>query len=188
VSRLQKSQGSFHERKRVRDLVQKGERVLVLCAGFGLTSILIGKLTSCREVVGVDPNLAACTFADTNAILNKCVEKVSTVMGDTMDSNFLQSLGTFDRVIAYLPWKRNGVIQTLADLAAPVIPSIAPGGTLHIYTHETEEALNAGPAGNELLMASVCANRQFKLTAYGKAQKASIALRLYRVGWDFKFD
>ncbi|CAK0820896.1 unnamed protein product [Prorocentrum cordatum] len=43
LSRLSRSQGGVDERQRLRSLVQPGERILVLCSRFGVTSCLLGR-------------------------------------------------------------------------------------------------------------------------------------------------
>merc|ERR1712151_744761 len=118
LSRLSRSQGGVDERQRLCKLVQPGERILVLCSRFGLTSCMLGRHSACDEVIGVEPNAVPHEFALANIDSNRLAGKVSSVLGDPAE---LHELGKFDRVCAFLPFKQDGVPQALDKLVAPAV-------------------------------------------------------------------
>lgn len=182
LSRLSRSQGGMVERQRICRLVHDGERVLVLGSGFGLTACLIGALTPCSEVIAVEPNLVAHEFAVANIVENNLEGAVRSIFADPLTCNYP---GQFNRVSAFLPFHRDGVLQSLAILAL-VVEAVVPGGTLHCYTFETEEEFVAGPAKAENQMAEACRGRKFERTWRGKVPRKPIGRNGFRVGYDFR--
>merc|ERR1740121_53179 len=183
LSRLSRSQGGVDERQRLRGLVQPGERILVLCSRFGLTSCMLGRHTACEEVVGVEPNAVLHESALANIELNRLAGRVSSMLRDPGD---LSDLGRFDRVCAFLPFRRDGVRLALDELVAEAVAATAPGGTLHAYVHESEEEFSAGSRASLLEMARGCAPRGAELLWRGKVPRKSIGRNQYRVGLDFR--
>ncbi|CAE7687870.1 TYW1, partial [Symbiodinium microadriaticum] len=135
LSRLSKSQGGIHERERICQLVQPGERVLVLGSGIGLTACLLAARTACREVVALEPDEVKHEFALANIKANKLDGKVSSLCRSSLD---VEGLGRFDRICAFLKF------QALENLE-PLVPAIREGGTLHFYNHESKEEYQREP-------------------------------------------
>lgn len=185
LSRFSHSQGSCEERQRIRALVQPGERVLVLGSGIGLATCILARQSKCREVVGIEADPVAHEFAVANVKLNGLEGRARCVHGDPRE---LRHLGKFDRVCAFLTFKRNGQPVTLAANMAPAAEAVAHGGTLHIYDHETNEEFADGPQEAVRSMAEACGDRRFELTWRGKVPKKSIGRNWFRIGLDFRLD
>lgn len=183
VSRLGKSQGSFNERQRIRNLVRAGERVLVLGAGFGLTPCIIGAHTRCSEVVGVERNAAAHEFALANIRRNRLEGKTRSVHADPFGD--LTHLGVFHRVCAFLPFFRERELMPLSEVVASSVAVVAPGGTLHCYAFEKEQELAQGGEEATRQLRLACPGRPVELTWRGKVPRKSIGPFVYRVGMDF---
>ncbi|CAE8685895.1 unnamed protein product, partial [Polarella glacialis] len=187
LSRLGKSQGSVSERERLRSLVRPGERVLVLGSGFGLTACILGAKTPCQEVIGVERNAVAHEYALVNIKANRLTGVVRCLHGDP-SNDFLQPLGSFDRVCAFLPFRgANDEILSLAAVYGPAAKAVTPGGTLHLYAHETELEFENGGAEEAIRqLASVRGDGHVDLTWRGKVPRNSISPYVYRVGMDFR--
>lgn len=187
LSRLSRSQGGCDERKRICDLVQPGERVLVLGSGMGLTACLVARHTKCREVIGVERDPVAHEFALDNIQANKLGDRARSVLGDPYTFD-LKSLGVFDRVCAFLPFRRDrdGEVIPLSENMALGVQVLAPGGTLTCYNHETQEEFTSEPEQANRSMAVACDGRGFELTWRGKVPRSSIGRNWYRVGMDYR--
>lgn len=185
LSRLAKSQGSCDERRRICSLVQPHERILVLGSGIGLTTCLLGAKTACKEVVGIDRDPVAHEFALANIELNELGGRVQSVLGDPYEQI---EMGGFDRVCAFLTFTRDGKPQTLAGNMAPAVRALAPGGTLHIYDHQTQQEFDSGADKVNQAMADACGDRRFELTWRDKVPHKSIGRNWFRVGLDFRLD
>lgn len=182
LSRLNKAQGSCDERLRISRQVREGERILVLGSGIGLTACLLGKLTKCGEVVGVDTDSVANEFAVANVERNRLAGRVESVVGDPFAP---PPMGVFDRVCAFLPWQLDGVPLPLAEVMRPGVSVLSPGGVLHCYSHESQEQFDAGPEEANRQLREVCGDRAFELTWRGKVPRNSIGRNWYRIGMDF---
>jgi len=187
ISRLNRSQGGVDERKRICDLVQPGERVLVLASGMGLTPCLVARHTKCAEVVGVEKDPMAHDFAQANIQANRLGDRARSVLGDPYTFD-LKSLGSFDRVCAFLPFRRDrdGEVIPLSENMALGVQVLNPGGTLTCYNHETQEEFTSEPEEANRSMAVACDGRGFELTWRGKVPRRSIGWNWYRVGMDYR--
>ena len=120
------------ERKRIADLVNPDESVLVMFSGCGIYSLVIAKNSKCREAYGIEINPTAHKYAVENIKKNKLENKVKIFLGDV--KKILPRLNKkFDRVIMPLP--KSG--EDYLDLA---LKYIKKNGTVHFYDflHEGE--------------------------------------------------
>jgi len=186
LSRLHRSQGGSVERDRLRGLVQDGERVLVLGAGFGLTPCVLGAHTPCSEVIGVDPDPVAHEFAEENITFNRLDGTVSHIVGDPFDAEFLSTLGMFDRVCAFLPWQRHGCELSLSQIVAPAVSVVKPGGFLHAYARETGDEFDAGSELSRSEVAKACPGREVLFLFKKKVPSKAIGPYVWRVVLDFR--
>jgi len=118
-----------HERARIAALVRPGERVAALCSGVGPFPLVIGRHSQAREVIGIEMNPEAHSFALRNLAANRTISATRTVrflLGDA--GQVLSDLGhhRFDRVLIVLP-------QGGEPLLLPAICGLRPGGILHFY-------------------------------------------------------
>jgi tRNA (guanine37-N1)-methyltransferase len=101
-----------NERKEIAEQVKKGEKVLVLFAGVGPFSIVIGKNSDAEKVYSVEINREASKFAEENVVLNK-LENVEVVQGDVKKiipkkfSDF-----EFDRVVMPRPQLKDSFLES----------------------------------------------------------------------------
>ncbi len=71
-----------NERREIADLIKKGEKVLVMCAGVAPFSIVIAKNTEAKIVYSNELNKKANEYAKENISRNKVDEKIVLVSGD----------------------------------------------------------------------------------------------------------
>ncbi len=116
------------ERIRVARLVQPGERVLVAFSGIAPYPLVLSRLSEATEIVGVEKNKSAHSFACRNVKLNKRLKNIRLYHDDILrwlareDEIFCK----FDRIIMPLP--KNG-----ERFLAPLLGKLVAGGWLHFY-------------------------------------------------------
>jgi len=88
------------ERKKIAEKIKKKDRVLVMFSGVGPFSVVIAKLSNCREVVSVEISRECYKYAKKNIILNK-LENVKVIQGDVKKK--LDDLGKFDKIVMARP-------------------------------------------------------------------------------------
>lgn len=119
---------SGSERKRVADLVQPKERVLVMFSGVAPYPLMIEKYSRAESIVGVELNPRAHEYGLRNRTLNKMEERVELICGDVAE--VLPRLGCdFHRIVMPLP---TGAV----DFLPLALESLRSGGTLHIYNFQ----------------------------------------------------
>eukprot|EP00933_Yihiella_yeosuensis_P064972 TRINITY_DN6854_c0_g2_i1.p1 TRINITY_DN6854_c0_g2~~TRINITY_DN6854_c0_g2_i1.p1 ORF type:complete len:371 (+),score=35.11 TRINITY_DN6854_c0_g2_i1:49-1113(+) len=185
LSRLSRSQGGIGERERIAQLVQPGERILSLGSGFGLTACLLGKNTEAKEVVGVERNAVAHEFALKNIEANRLGGVVEHFRCHPDEVETLD-LGKFDRVLAFLPFHKDGVLAPLSEVWGPSVRLLAPGGTVTCYSMETQTQFETtGAEEAKIQIAKICPDRKFEMTWRGKVPRKPIGPYTFRVGMDF---
>ncbi|KNC82055.1 hypothetical protein SARC_05649 [Sphaeroforma arctica JP610] len=149
---------SSAERKRVAALVRAKERVCVMFCGVGPYICVIGRLSACSSVVGVEMNTVAAEFANLNIKKNKLQKTCSVLVGDVREvfppvhkSNPLVSAdevsdpdlptnrnvhANFDRIVMPMPHMGDSFLDVALPLVSPV------GGWLHVYYFSTDEEVN----------------------------------------------
>jgi tRNA (guanine37-N1)-methyltransferase len=89
------------ERKRIAELTQNGENVLVLFAGVGPFALCIAKQKPLSKVIGIELNKEAVKWFKRNIKLNK-LENVKAVLGD-VKKEINKFKGWADRIVMPLP-------------------------------------------------------------------------------------
>jgi len=120
------------ERKRIAELINKNESVLVMFSGSGVYPLVIAKNTECKEVYGIEINPDAHKFGLENIKKNKLGNKINLFLGDV--NKILPKLNKkFDRIVMPLP--KGG--ENFLNLA---LEFIKRNGTIHFYDflHENE--------------------------------------------------
>jgi len=122
-----------HERKRINNLIKKGETILVMFSGIGAYPINISKNTHAKKIVAIEKNPRAHTFAQINIKLNK-TENIQLIKGDV--KNILPELNEkFDRIIMPLP----KTSQEYLNLTSTVSKK---GTVIHLYGFFNESIIN----------------------------------------------
>ncbi len=124
------------ERERVTNLVEEGERVLVMFAGVGPYAIIAARNRNPSQVVGVEANAKAVEYFKRNIELNKVEDKVEAYEGDVRDVVPLLG-GEFDRILMPSPNTAEMFVDVVGD-------EIKEGGFIHYYTFGGEEEEEQG--------------------------------------------
>lgn len=117
------------ERKRIYQLINPGETVLVMFSGVAPYPVVISKNTQAQEIVGVEKNPHAHEYALENIRKNKA-KNVTVHKGDVRE--IVPELGRYDHVLMPLPKEA----EDFLDIA---IPAVKPGGMLHFYNFLHED-------------------------------------------------
>lgn len=120
------------ERKRIFESVQEGERVLVMFCGAGPFPSTIARNSDPEEIVGVEKNPEAVTYARENGELNNVSETVEILQGDVKD--VCPELDCFDRVL--MPSPTNSL-----EFTEEALDCTCEGGVLVVYSIQDKENL-----------------------------------------------
>jgi len=116
-----------YEHARIASLAQEGETVVDMFAGVGPFSILIAKNHTDTHVYAIDVNPEAYIFLKKNVAVNRVVDKVTPISGDTRQVINERLAGVADRVIMNLPEKAIEYVDVACKALKP------EGGTIHYY-------------------------------------------------------
>ena len=114
------------ERKRIADLVQDNEKVLVLFSGVAPYPLVIAKHANPDLIVGVEKNPDAHRFA-----LYNC-RKIKNIELFNKDAKDFQSDIKFDRILMPLP-------KSSAEFLPTALKNAKKGTIIHMYDFELEE-------------------------------------------------
>ncbi len=113
------------ERKRIYQLVRKGEEVLVMFSGIAPLPVVIAKNTDVKEVYGVEINPFGHKYALENIQLNK-LKNVKLFLGDVR--KVLPEIDKkFDRILMPLP-------KTAEEFLDVALTKIKKNGMIHLYS------------------------------------------------------
>jgi tRNA (guanine37-N1)-methyltransferase len=167
---------SSSERKRVADLVEPGEDVLVLFSGVGAFPLVIAAHSRAREVIGIEKNPCAHRFAQKSLAANKRIKNVVLYEGDILD--VLPRLGrVFDRVLMPLP-------KSASDYLENGLAAVRPGGWLHFYDFQPSDAFFQAVAKIE----QACAENHRLLTSSKAVICGHCSPRIYRICVDARIE
>jgi tRNA (guanine37-N1)-methyltransferase len=91
------------EHQRIPNLVAPGEVVVNMFSGVGCFSILIAKAAAGSKVYSIDVNPTAYECMEQNVRLNRVINRVVPMLGDSKDLISTQLQGVVDRVLMPLP-------------------------------------------------------------------------------------
>jgi tRNA (guanine37-N1)-methyltransferase len=161
------------ERKRIMNLVKKGEDVLVMFSGCAPYVVVIAKNTKAKSVYGIEINPIAHKFALENVVLNK-LNNVKLFLGDVrMVAPTLNK--KFDRVLMPLPLGG----ENFLDIALSLIKK---NGIIHYYDFKEEDAFDISK--KKVKDACKIAKKKCRILKLKKC--GQIGKRTYRVCVDFK--
>jgi tRNA (guanine37-N1)-methyltransferase len=113
------------ERKRVADMVQPHENVLVMFSGVAPYPLMINRFSKADSIIGIESNRLAHDYGLQNIRINKAQKGVSLFCGDVAE--VVPRLDDrFHRIVMPLP---TGAL----DFVSLALESLLPRGTLHIY-------------------------------------------------------
>ena len=109
-----------NERKRVSNLVHKGEIIVDMFAGVAPFSIIIGKFSNPKIIYTVDKNKEAVEFAKTNIKINNLLDKIEVICLDAknIESIFTNKDNKADRIIMNLPFSAHMYFENALKIAA----------------------------------------------------------------------
>ncbi|RJQ17350.1 class I SAM-dependent methyltransferase family protein [Candidatus Woesearchaeota archaeon] len=116
------------ERKRIAQLVQPGESILVMFSGCGVYPAVLARNTNAKEIIGVEINPEGHAYGLKNIKLNR-LRNVTLYCGDAKTATPQK---TFDRIIMPLP----KTAETFLDVA---LARAKEGTAIHLYQFEKEE-------------------------------------------------
>ncbi len=132
IERVYFSPRMSSERKRIAELIQPNESILVMFSGSGIYPLVIAKNTKSKEVYGIEINPIAHKYAIENTKRNKLENKIKLVLGNVR--NVMPKLNKkFDRIVMPLP--KGG--SSFLELA---LKYTKKSGIVHFYDflHENE--------------------------------------------------
>jgi tRNA (guanine37-N1)-methyltransferase len=132
-----------HERKRVTDQIESGERVYIPFAGTG--PFVIPAAARGSVVYATENNPDAFRYLQKNADLNRVTGNCHLFLGDAFDTAHFPHK-EFDRIIIPTPYGMDHALETF-------LPLLATGGMVNFYTFKAKEqipALIAAYAGKGL--------------------------------------
>ncbi len=160
------------ERKRISDLVKKGERVLVMFSGCAPYPCVFAKNSLAKEIIGVEKNKIAHEYGEKNLKLNK-IKNVKLYCGDV--KKIVPGLGKFDRIVMPLPKDASSFL----DIA---LKAAKKGSTVHFYDFLHEEDI---PKSSVEKIAKACKDAGRKCRILRTVKVGQYAPRKYRVCVDF---
>ena len=163
------------ERKRIAELVEEGEHVLVMFSGCGPYLVVIAKNTPAKEVIGIEENPAAHEYAEENVKLNK-LSNITLYQGDVRKviSSWLErpqgKKTAFDRILMPLPKSAEEFLDTALAVAKK-------GTIIHMYDFLHEDDFHLA----EEKVRKLCP----KAKILGLTRCGQQSARTYRVCIDF---
>ena len=163
-----------NERYEIAEMVEPGERVLVMFGGVAPFALVIGKLSEANEVVSVELSRECNKYAIENVKRNKLQDEVEIVQGD-VKKVLPKMKGKFDRIVMTRP----NLKETFLDIAFPLIRK---NGMIHYYGFYEEKRVDEL---KELILSEAKkAKKKIKILIIKKA--GDIGMRRYRYRVDFK--
>ena len=123
-----------NERKRLAQLVQPDENILIPFSGIGVYPLVIARNSEAAHITGIEKNTIAYQYAAKNLAKNKTIKNVTLLEGDVMD--IVPSLhSNFDRIAMPLPKTGSFYLDTAISL-------LKHGGWLHFYDFQKMDQFN----------------------------------------------
>lgn len=122
-----------HERGRVVEKAEEGEKVIDMFAGIGPFSIELVRNAEAEEVYAFESNPEAVEYLRENVELNNVEEAIETFEGDVRD-NLPELEVMADRVIMNLP-------KSSEEFVGLALQHVKDGGIIHFYSFEPKDEL-----------------------------------------------
>lgn len=125
VEKVYFSSRTATERKRISELVKKGEKILVMFSGIAPLPCIISRNSKPKSILGIEINPEAHKYAEENLKLNK-IKNVELKNGDVR--KILPEIKEkFDRILMPLP-------KTAEEFLALALSKVKKGGMIHLYS------------------------------------------------------
>jgi len=161
------------ERKRIADLVRKGEQVLVMFSGCAPFPCVIARNSDPKMIIGIEINPIAHRYAQKNIKLNK-LDNVQVFKGDVREET-PKMRRKFDRVVMAAPFHA----ELFIDVAINVSKK---GAIIHYYDFAKEEGFQE----IKDKVKKACKDRARRCKVLRLTKCGQNAPRSYRVVVDFK--
>lgn len=126
-----------NERLRITRLVKPNEEILVMFSGSGPYPLVLAKNSPVKEILGIEINPDAHSFATKNIELNKINKKnkvIELINGDVR--KILPNINKkFDRILMPLP-------KTSEEFLDVALPKVKEKGMIHLYAFLNEKDIN----------------------------------------------
>lgn len=125
VSKVYFSVRLSHERRRIADLVEKNEKIIVMFAGVGPFALVIAKKQPETEIVAIELNPAATAYMKENVEINRA-DNIIVEQGDVRE--VMEKYHDYaDRIVMPLP-------KTAHEFLDVAFAGIKNDGIIHFYT------------------------------------------------------
>ena len=174
VSKVMFSKGNLTERKRITQLVEKGETIVDMFAGIGYFSIGIAKYSEPKKVYSIEINPDSYHYLCENIKLNKIKDKINPILGDCVVE--IPKLGRIaDRVLM-------GLLPSSRDYLLDAMKVIKSNGILHYHGTGKKQDLD-NMFGDVETAAEI---NDFKVKLIKKVKVKSYAPKIYHWVLDCK--
>ncbi len=161
------------ERKRIANLVRKGEKVLVMFSGCAPYPLVISKNSRAKEILGVEINPTAHRYAEENIKLNKA-NNIKLYRGDA--KKIVPKLKErFDRIVMPLPRGAESYLYLALN-------KIKKGGIIHLYDFLISDEIDSVKEK----VVKICAANKKKCKIIRVIKCGQYAPRAYRICVDLK--
>lgn len=160
------------ERQRMAELVKTGERILIMFSGAAPYAIAIAKKHPENEIVCVDINSDAISYAEKNVRMNR-LKNIRNICGDVRK---IRNLGKFDRIIMPL-------VETAIEFLDEAYLHSKKGTIIHLYGISSKRK-TLSDLEDEVLHVADMFNFKYKIV--GKQDVLPYAPRVRKVRLDIK--
>ena len=162
------------ERKRIADLINPNESVLVMFSGSGVYPLVIAKNSKAKDVYGVEINPTAHKYALENIKKNKLENKIRLFLGDV--KKVMPKLNKkFNRILMPLPKGGEGFLYL-------TLKYIKNKGTIHFYDFLHEDEFYKA----EEKIKNACEKSRKKYKILGIVRCGQYSPGFYRICADFE--
>lgn len=161
------------ERKRILELIQPDEEILVMFSGAAPYPCVFAKNSKAKEIIGVEINPKGHEYGLENIAVNK-ITNVKLFCGDVREI-VPQLHMKFDRIVMPLP-------KTAEEFLDVTLPVAKKGCTIHMYAFYHEDEFDK--ATKEIDKYCKAQEREYKILSINKAGQH--APRTYRICVDFQ--
>ncbi len=164
-----------NERLRIAKQIKKNEEILVMFSGSGPYPLVLAKNSPVKNILGIEINPDAHSFAVENVKLNKINKKneiIELINGDVRE--ILPKIDTkFDRILMPLP-------KTSEEFLDVALPKIKEKGTIHLYSFLNEKEIK----NEEKKIINLCNELGYNIKIFDTIKCGQHAPYTYRVCFD----
>ncbi|MFT4260917.1 MAG: class I SAM-dependent methyltransferase [Candidatus Woesearchaeota archaeon] len=155
-----------NDRKRISELIEKNEEVVVVGSGCGPYPIVFSKLSKAKKIIGIEFNKKGHEYAFKNKELNK-IHNVDFLLGDAKDK--LKEIKEIDRIVLATP-------DNSADFYEESLKVVKKGGTIHYNAFCKKEEFKL--LKQELEKKAKIHNKKIRISIVKNGQHAPYVFRI----------